>query len=377
MGFNFEYAGTSQNSTDIAANGDDSIRGTTPPLPEPTKPISPAVASTETVTVKANIKEPPKSIYTAKWQQITSMTKRRCTKQVAKDIHGERHYMKVIQLRTDKTEETIEHSIGPTISPYLNINYANQVIQDLLPTNSLASIKSGLASINDYISLPEYESFHVDFYNVPSSPRPLEKPPDDDVYFDVEPDMGVLTTKVVDDISNNLTRELYVHVPNVLLTLPTLYPVFDTLLPFSSENEDSFQSWNSHFKRGEISSPRGRFPTAYSIAFPANNLCPTPLYLYDGRTCVGHVDSWVLQILVTANIRVYVRLVLACYLVRPLSHSDPEDGKIDIDFLDGVILLLGSSVYVYTYMLWLNLWLLLIGSNGRSVGAVKSPIVAS
>ncbi|GKE44591.1 hypothetical protein Tco_1471875 [Tanacetum coccineum] len=28
-----------------------------------------------------------------------------------------------------------------------------------------------------------------------------EKPPDDDVYFDIEPDTGVLTTKVVDDIS--------------------------------------------------------------------------------------------------------------------------------------------------------------------------------
>ncbi|GJX51291.1 hypothetical protein Tco_0278136 [Tanacetum coccineum] len=91
---------------------------------------------------------------------------------------------------------------------------------------------------NDYISLPEYESFHVDFYNVPSSPRPPEKPPDDDVYFDIEPDTGVLTTKVVDDISDNSTRELYVHVPNVLPTLPTLYPVFDTLLPFSSKNED-------------------------------------------------------------------------------------------------------------------------------------------
>ncbi|GJS10258.1 hypothetical protein Tco_0367054 [Tanacetum coccineum] len=87
---------------------------------------------------------------------------------------------------------------------------------------------------NDYISLPEYESFHVDFYNVPSSPCPPEKPPDDDVYFDIEPDTGVLTTKVVDDISDNSTRELYVHVPNVLPTLPTLYPVFDTLLPFSS-----------------------------------------------------------------------------------------------------------------------------------------------
>ncbi|GJZ85337.1 hypothetical protein Tco_0650676 [Tanacetum coccineum] len=68
--------------------------------------------------------------------------------------------------------------------------------------------------LNDYsISLPEYESFHVDFYNVPSSPRPPKKPPDDDVYFDIEPDMGVSTTKVVDDISDNSTRELYVHVP--------------------------------------------------------------------------------------------------------------------------------------------------------------------
>ncbi|GJU85622.1 hypothetical protein Tco_1293168 [Tanacetum coccineum] len=88
---------------------------------------------------------------------------------------------------------------------------------------------------NDSISLPEYESFHFDFYNVPSSPRPPEKLRDDDVYFDIEPDIGVLTTKVVDDIFDNLTRELYVYIPNVL---PTLYPVFDTLLPFSSKNED-------------------------------------------------------------------------------------------------------------------------------------------
>ncbi|GKE77580.1 hypothetical protein Tco_1543700 [Tanacetum coccineum] len=91
---------------------------------------------------------------------------------------------------------------------------------------------------NDSISLLEYESFHVDFYNVLSSPRPLEKPPDDDVYFDIEPDTGVLTTKVVDNIYDNLTRELYVHMPNVLPTLPTLSPVIDTLLPFSSENKD-------------------------------------------------------------------------------------------------------------------------------------------
>ncbi|GKE90204.1 hypothetical protein Tco_1567679 [Tanacetum coccineum] len=85
---------------------------------------------------------------------------------------------------------------------------------------------------NDSPSLPENESFHFD---VPSSPRPPAKPPDDGIYF--EPDTGVFT-KVVDDISNNSTRELYVHMPNFLPTLPTLSSMFDTFLPFSSENED-------------------------------------------------------------------------------------------------------------------------------------------
>ncbi|GJS63136.1 hypothetical protein Tco_0677700 [Tanacetum coccineum] len=104
---------------------------------------------------------------------------------------------------------------------------------------------------DDSIFLPEYESFHFDF---PSSPRPPEKPPDDDVYFDIEPDTGVLTTKVVDDISDNSTRELYVHVPNVLPTHPTLYPVFDTLLPFSSENEDKL------FNPGILTSKKEKSP---------------------------------------------------------------------------------------------------------------------
>ncbi|GKA15369.1 hypothetical protein Tco_0695116 [Tanacetum coccineum] len=58
---------------------------------------------------------------------------------------------------------------------------------------------------NDPLSLPKNESFHFD---------------------------------LVDDISDNLTRELYVDVPNVLPTLLTLSLMFDTLLPFSSENEN-------------------------------------------------------------------------------------------------------------------------------------------
>ncbi|GJZ46563.1 hypothetical protein Tco_0594159 [Tanacetum coccineum] len=65
-------------------------------------------------------------------------------------------------------------------------------------------------------------------------------------------DTGVLTTKVVDDIFDNSTRELYVHVPNVL---PTLYLVFDTLLPFSSENEDKVFNLGILISKEEKSPP--------------------------------------------------------------------------------------------------------------------------
>ncbi|GJV46175.1 hypothetical protein Tco_0933268 [Tanacetum coccineum] len=131
---------------------------------------------------------------------------------------------------------------------------------------------------DDSISLPEYESFHIDFYNVPSSPRYPEKPPDDDVYFDIEPNTRVLTTKVVDDIFDNSTRELYVHVPNVLPTLPTLYPVFDTFLPFSSENEDKV------FNPGIIISKEEKSPPLLSHrgfkVFQLINDSESPMMIY-------------------------------------------------------------------------------------------------
>nr|GEU47925.1 hypothetical protein [Tanacetum cinerariifolium] len=83
---------------------------------------------------------------------------------------------------------------------------------------------------NDSPSLPKNESFHFD---VPLSPRPPAKPPDDGIYFDDESVTRILTAKVVGDISKH-----FVHVPSVLPTQPTLCPVIDTLLPFSSRNED-------------------------------------------------------------------------------------------------------------------------------------------
>nr|GEY27939.1 reverse transcriptase domain-containing protein [Tanacetum cinerariifolium] len=63
---------------------------------------------------------------------------------------------------------------------------------------------------NDSLSLSKNESFH---YDIPSSPRPPAKPPDDD---EIEPNLGILTIKVVGDIS-----EHYVPVPRLLPTQPT------------------------------------------------------------------------------------------------------------------------------------------------------------
>nr|GEY08123.1 hypothetical protein [Tanacetum cinerariifolium] len=83
---------------------------------------------------------------------------------------------------------------------------------------------------NDSPSLLENESFHFD---IPSSPCPPAKPPDDGIYFDDEPVTRILTAKVVGDTSTH-----YVLIPRLLPTQPTLYLVIDTLLSFSSENED-------------------------------------------------------------------------------------------------------------------------------------------
>nr|GEW49169.1 hypothetical protein [Tanacetum cinerariifolium] len=63
---------------------------------------------------------------------------------------------------------------------------------------------------NDSLSLLENKSFHFD---IPSSPRPLAKPPDDD---EIEQNSGILTIKMVGDIS-----EHYVPLPRLFPTQPT------------------------------------------------------------------------------------------------------------------------------------------------------------
>nr|GEU75712.1 hypothetical protein [Tanacetum cinerariifolium] len=87
---------------------------------------------------------------------------------------------------------------------------------------------------NDTPPILKNESSNFDYHDDPSFSRPPTEPPDVEIFF--ESDSGVLTTNVVKGIS-----EHDVLMPNIFPTLPTfdlLYPVYDTLLSFSSENED-------------------------------------------------------------------------------------------------------------------------------------------
>nr|GEW31388.1 hypothetical protein [Tanacetum cinerariifolium] len=95
---------------------------------------------------------------------------------------------------------------------------------------------------NNPLSLPENESSNFDHHDDPSFPRPPPEPPDVEVFFIFDPDTGVLTAKMVEDISEHC-----VLMPKVLPSQPTLCPKINTLLPFSSENEDKV------FKPGIIS----------------------------------------------------------------------------------------------------------------------------
>nr|GEX40069.1 hypothetical protein [Tanacetum cinerariifolium] len=86
---------------------------------------------------------------------------------------------------------------------------------------------------NDPFPLLGNESSNFDHHNNLLFPRLPPEPPDVEIFFDFEHDTGVLTTKVVEDIS-----EHYVLMPKVLPSQPTLCPNIDTLLLFSSKNED-------------------------------------------------------------------------------------------------------------------------------------------
>nr|GEU40823.1 hypothetical protein [Tanacetum cinerariifolium] len=105
---------------------------------------------------------------------------------------------------SDSRMEEIDSSLTPDDSMPLGIkddNYDSE--RDMLILEELLS--------NNSLSLSKNASFHFD---IPSSPRPLVKHSDDD---EIEPNSGILTVKVMGDIS-----EHYVPMPRLLPTQPTL-----------------------------------------------------------------------------------------------------------------------------------------------------------
>ncbi|GKB03303.1 hypothetical protein Tco_0831392 [Tanacetum coccineum] len=134
---------------------------------------------------------------------------------------------------------------------------------------------------NNSLSLPENESFHFDRYYDPSSPRPPAKPPDDDgIHFDIEPDTGILTVKWWMIFLNVMFLSLEFYPP----TQPTLSlcPVIDTLLLFSSKNEDKV------FNPGILASKEEKSPNLLSHrGFKAfqliSDFSKSPMIIYRGN----------------------------------------------------------------------------------------------
>ncbi|GKD39653.1 hypothetical protein Tco_1259860, partial [Tanacetum coccineum] len=154
--------------------------------------------------------------------------------------------------------------INDDSSPYslkeLNSEIPDAIIESFSPSPILVEDSDSLMEeIDIFLALDD------------SIPLGIEN---DDYDSEGDPDMGVLTTKVVDDIS---TREFYVHVPNVL---PTLYLEFETLLPFSSENEDKV------FNPGILISKEEKSPHFLSHrgfkVFPLINDSESPMMIYRG-----------------------------------------------------------------------------------------------
>ncbi|GKB28889.1 hypothetical protein Tco_0868290 [Tanacetum coccineum] len=169
----------------------------------------------------------------------------------------------------DTEEEEIDTDILLTIKDdilrekLLNINLLIAKIEALKdnPTPSTDSVlNSGNPTSHSDLSLPNYEAF----------------------YCDNEPDSENFTIDVVEDFFDNPTRELYVHVPNVFPTHPTLYLDSDFTPSNDSIRSDlvvSFPSGtrNKIFDSGifiEVQSKRFISPNEFSISYIRDPLSP-------------------------------------------------------------------------------------------------------
>ncbi|GJT98632.1 zf-CCHC domain-containing protein [Tanacetum coccineum] len=106
--------------------------------------------------------------------------------------------------------------------------------------NSEGDIRFLEELLNNDPSLPENESSNLDHFNDPSPSRPPPEPPDVEICSDFEPN-GARGNKIFDPgifIEVQSERLLSRDEFSISFIRDPLSPVNDTLLPFSSENED-------------------------------------------------------------------------------------------------------------------------------------------
>ncbi|GJR94262.1 hypothetical protein Tco_0266436 [Tanacetum coccineum] len=122
-------------------------------------------------------------------------------------------------------------------------------------------------------SLPESKTFFFNMEEIssgnPTSYLDLSLPEYEAFFCDSEPDSGNLTMDVVEDILDNPTRKPRVHVPNVLPTHPTLQLDSDLTLSSDSLGSDLIVSFPSK-TRNKIFDP-GIFIEVQSKKFLSSN----------------------------------------------------------------------------------------------------------
>ncbi|GJZ74046.1 hypothetical protein Tco_0638192 [Tanacetum coccineum] len=131
---------------------------------------------------------------------------------------------------------------------------------DFVTKSSSTSLNFFLEETNTFVnSLPECETFCFNPEEIssgsPTSYLDLSLPDYEAFFCNSEPDSGKFTMDVVEDISDNPTRELYVHVLHDLPTHPTLHLDSDFTLSCDSPRSDLVVSFPSG-TRNKIFDPR-------------------------------------------------------------------------------------------------------------------------
>ncbi|GJZ10382.1 hypothetical protein Tco_0545141 [Tanacetum coccineum] len=169
-----------------------------------------------------------------------------------------------------------------------------EALKDYPTASSNFMTKSSSTSLNFFLeetntfdnSLPESKTFCFNLEEIssgsPTSYLDLSLPDYEAFFCDSEPDSGNFTMDVVEDISDNPTKELYVHVLHDLPTHPTFYLDSDFTLSSDSPGSDLVVSFPSEIRNKifdpgifiEVQSEKFLSRDEFSISFIRDPLSP-------------------------------------------------------------------------------------------------------